>query len=213
MKKYIQNIKIVLVAIIALTTMSCETQQDVFDTGVANAFFDGNMLQYLESDKENWALTVEMIKHAGMEDIFNGSDPEYPEITFFGITSYSIQRFLWDNDKEVVTDLTPEECEYWLTRHIIKGKHLKASFPYRDTQYEIFDENQTGYTDLVSLGDNVFRTYLERTDYADIPNAGPTVMLIFSLDRNENMPLASPDIQPDNGVVHSLNYSYVLGRF
>ena len=37
-------------------------------------------------------------------------------------------------------------------------------------------------------------------------------MYLYSFDAMEMVPLASPDIQPLNGVVHALNYNYVLGR-
>lgn len=41
---------------------------------------------------------------------------------------------------------------------------------------------------------------------------GPETMYIYSFNAQQNVPLATPNIQPLNGVVHALNYNYVLGK-
>lgn len=202
---------IILIGLVFFT--SCDTQQDVYDTGVAKAKFDGSMMDYLKSNNENWGLTVEMVERAGLTDMFEGNDPEFPEITFFGVTSWSIQRYLWDIDLDKVSDLSPEECKELLFKHIIKGKFLKEDFKFRDYSLVINHPDQTGYDDLTMLGGNVIRVYLEKEDWGDYPQAGATKMYLWSTILNEHIPIASPNIQPDNGVVHSLSYDYVIGRF
>ena len=49
---------------------ACDTEQKVIDTGVSNPYFDGTIMDYLRSNNKNWDLTVEMIEHAGLTDLF-----------------------------------------------------------------------------------------------------------------------------------------------
>ena len=51
-----------------------------------------------------------------------------------------------------------------------------------------------------------------KTNYGGVTDAGAIFMYLYSFDAMEMVPLASPDIQPLNGVVHALNYNYVLGK-
>src|SRR5690554_4504057 len=81
---------------VLLAMYSC-TKQDIIDTGVSSPYFEGNIMQYLRSDDYNWKLTVELIERAGLTTLFEGNDPQYPEITFFGFKSYSVLRFLYDS--------------------------------------------------------------------------------------------------------------------
>ena len=45
---------------------SCETKQDVWDTGIASPYHDCSIMEYLRGDKYNWELTEELIEHAGL---------------------------------------------------------------------------------------------------------------------------------------------------
>lgn len=201
-----------LLILVSLLGSAC-TKQTVVDTGTAKAKFDGNMLQYLQSDNYNWELTVEMIERAGITDLFEGTVDSMPDITFFGPTSYSILRHLYDNGMESVSELSPEECRDIILKHVVKGKYVKSDFAYRDKQYFVFDPEQTGFTALITVGGNDLRAYLEKTSFQDnISDAGPVLMYLYSMSRGIQVPIASPDIQPDNGVVHSLNYNYILGN-
>lgn len=100
--------------------------------------------------------------------------------------------------------------------HVTKGKHLKDSFAFRDINYEINDPKQTGVKEYPTLGKNILKPYREKTAYADIPDMGAVILYLFSMTYNygegTKVPMASPDIQPVNGVVHALNYNYRLGE-
>ncbi|MFR1242333.1 MAG: hypothetical protein ACLSDJ_14635 [Butyricimonas faecihominis] len=41
---------------------------------------------------------------------------------------------------------------------------------------------------------------------------GAETMYLYSYSAQTQVPLATPDIQPLNGVVHALNYNFVLGK-
>ena len=69
------------------------------------------------------------------------------------------------------------------------------------------------YLLLQTEGGDKIRTYLEKSDYGGVPDAGPISMFLYSMTGKIWIPLASPNIQPENGVVHSLGYNYVLNNF
>ena len=95
---------------------------------------------------------------------------------------------------------------------MVKGKHLTESIAFRNKDYYIFDAEQDGGTDFVCLGGNHLRAYLEKDDWQGVFEAGPVIMSLYSFTSGRMIPLATPDIQPLNGVVHALNYKYDFGK-
>ena len=79
--KTLQYIKIV-VCLWGLC-VSCDTQQNVINSGVSSPYHDCTILDYLRGDEYNWELTVAMIERAGLQDLFEGRGDSLPEITFF----------------------------------------------------------------------------------------------------------------------------------
>lgn len=215
------NMKNILLFIgIMLVFVACDTRQTVIDTGVSSPYFDGTMMEYLRSDKYNWELTVEMIEHAGLTDLFEGTVDTLPEITFFAPPSYSILRFLWKSQEkgeaesyyEKVEDIPVKLCREFILKHVVKGKHLKESIGFRNMSYYINEEEQDGGTNFTCLNGNRVIAYLQREAYAGVADAGAITMYLFSWTADTYVPLASPDIQPSNGVVHALNYGYDFGN-
>ena len=192
--------------------MSCDTKQNWIDTGVASPYHEGSIMEYLRSDKYNWELTVEMIEHAGLEDLFDGKVDTLPQITFFAPPSFTILRYLWDNKLEKVAELQRETCREILLKHVVRGKYLKKDIAFRNQKYSITSPLQDGGTDLICLGKNHLKAYVDKSSYAEVPDVGPQTMFLYSFSADTRVPLASPDIQPKNGVVHALNYNYILGK-
>ena len=203
-------IGICVCVLMALT--GCDTKQNWIDTGVSSPYHDCSIMEYLRGDAYNWELTVEMIERADLTDLFEGQVDTLPEITFFGIPSYSILRYLWDNDMESVSELTPAFCRETILNHVVKGKYLKADIAYRNPNYLITDPQQDGGTELITLGGRQLKAYVDKSEYGGVPDAGAETMYLYSFSAYTQVPLASPDIQPLNGVVHALNYNFVLGR-
>ena len=220
--KKMKKIAYIILAFCLFTMASCETEQEVIKTGTCDPKFDGSILEYLRTDNFNWGLTVQMIEKAKMEDIFDGTDPDYPEITFLGLKSSSIIRHVWDlqskagedliDEDKVINKLTEEDCKTILKKYLIKGKYLKEDLPERDYNYRVDEKGQTGFVELTTLGDNKIRAYVEREDYGGVPKAGAIIMYLYSSSVNVYVTLASPNIQPNNGVIHALGYSHVLGK-
>jgi hypothetical protein len=176
-------------------------------------------MQYLRADDYNWKLTVELIERAGLTDLFEGRVDSLKEITFFGIKSYSIQRFLYDSQYKdpstgvfnTVQDIPVEMARELVLKHVVKGKHLKNSIAYRNTAFLISDPQQDGGTNFTTVAGNQLRAFLESSPYAGVPDAGPVVMNLYSVTAGRIIPMATPDIQPVNGVIHALNNGYELG--
>jgi hypothetical protein len=213
------NRKILIWGILLCSTLIACTKQEVINTGISSPYFDGNMMDYLRSDKYNWELTVQMIEQANLTDLFEGKVDTLPEITFFAPPSYSILRFLYeslesenpDNVYQSVKNIPPKLCREYILKHVVKGKYLKEDIDYRNMSYPINDENQDGGTWLESLEHNQFIAYLERVNYEGVPNSGPIYLKLHSPIFG-TVPMASPNIQPKNGIVHALNYSYNFGN-
>ena len=197
---------------VLMVLTGCDTKQNWIDTGVSSPYHDCSIMEYLRGDAYNWELTVEMIERADLTDLFEGQVDTLPEITFFGIPSYSILRYLWDNGMESVSELTSAFCRETILNHVVKGKYLKADIAYRNPNYLITDPQQDGGTELITLGGRQLKAYVDKSEYGGVPDAGAETMYLYSFSAYTQVPLASPDIQPLNGVVHALNYNFVLGR-
>ncbi|MEI3421594.1 MAG: fasciclin domain-containing protein [Butyricimonas faecihominis] len=186
---------------------------------MSNGRFDGSLLEYMDAPGHSydWDSTVLMVRHAGeaMVRLFEGNDPDYPEITFFGPTNHSIRRYMLENDIERVEDMDPAWCAEVLKRHIVKGKIYRADVPAGKpaTSGAATGEGGKGlHGDCRAI---VFTSTRSRNKFNGVEGFGETTVYISSLDsdfgvRNfEN--LASIDIEPDNCVVHSLRYDFTLG--
>lgn len=203
MKTYIVGVLMICGLLVA-----CEPVDRGVDTGISNGKHDCSMYDYFLKDSKNWSLLVEMINHAGLQSLFKGTDPQYPEITFWGPTNMSIQRYLWENNMKSVADMDASFCAKVIMMHVVKGVRMKESFNFR-----IPDESGkiVGASELTTEGNVNLWVYQEQEEYGGVADAGATHLFLYSRNTERHLPLGSPDIKPLNGVVHSLNYNYTLG--
>ena len=210
----------VIVLLIAMACFACTTKQEVIDGGVSSPYFDGTIMDYLRSNEEQWGYTVEMIERAGLVDLFEGQVDTVPEMTFFAPPSWSVYRYVMDlkyagtSDVryESIQEMPVEMCRELILRHVVIGKYLKEDIAFRNMDYEIDAEEQDGGTHFICMEGNEVVAYLEQGDYKGFPGVGPIEMFLYSFSYGQMVPLASPDIQPQNGVVHALNYGYDFGK-
>lgn len=197
--------KVFIILLMVFAGTAC-TQENFIDTGKASGVFDGNMIEYMKSDPLNWDSTLVVIEWAGLTPLFEGKDAQYPEITFFGPTNLSILRYMLNNKIERVKDVEPEVWKDMLLRYVIAGKHMKDSF-------SIGDVDKGGDT-FTALAGNRIRVYRKLNAYKETPDVGPVSLHIQSSDTGYSIvQVASADIEPDNGAVHSLVYSFTFGKF
>ncbi|WP_430812391.1 MULTISPECIES: hypothetical protein [unclassified Carboxylicivirga] len=226
--------KIVFLMLLVVLVSSCKKDNFHYDR-LAEAKFDGNIMDYLRSDDYNWSMTVEMIERAATNpgdeyliDLFEGTSDLADSITFFGFTNHSIRRWMYDpnpwimipNDgapgrfpKDVyqeVSQIPVELCAYFVKSHILLGARNKGSFNKGYIDYTIGDI--VGKTQLDMLYGNSIFAWKEDPNTTDAPGLYPVTLKVRNVLRYTEVVIASADIHPSNGYVHSLSYKYTIGQ-
>lgn len=205
---------------ILMFCVSCDTKQEIIDGGIASPYYEGSIMEYLRSNVEQWKYTVQMIERAELVDLFEGSVDSVQNITFFAPPSFAIYRYLMDHkygDVEEeryksIQDIPVVKCRELILKHVVMGKYLKEDIDFRNMDYGIHAEDQDGGTHFTCMGGNKVIAYLEQNSYKGVPEAGAIEMFLYSVSVGKMIPLATPNIQPNNGVVHALNYGYDFGK-
>ena len=202
---------LVMLAVSVLFVGGC-TKNEFIKSGVSNGRFDGSLLAYMEAPGHSydWDSTALMVRHAGekMVRIFEGQDPDYKEITFFGPTNHSIRRYMLENNIERVADMAPAWCEEVLLRHILLGKVYRDDVP-RGKRDGAFVEGGQEYT---TAGGKGLYLFTQRGSYGTVMEAGAVKLCCLVKGTNVEIEIASTNIEPDNCVVHSLGYAFTLNR-
>ena len=90
----------------------------------------------------------------------------------------------------------------------MKGKYEVKDIP-RGT-----DDNAESGMIMISVNGSKFRIYSFQEPYEETPEAGPVVLYIRGGKyMDTKIDVASTDIEPTNGIVHSLAYAFTLGQF
>lgn len=201
---------IVLILLAMGLLAGCDPQDQGIDTGMSYGKHDCSMFDYFHKGTGDWDSTILMIERAGLVDLFEGKDSEMAQITFFGPTNHSIRRYMLNNGIQQVKDMSPAFCEKVILLHVVKGKKMKEEINFR-----IPDVSGTvvGATEMTTVGGVELLAYKEQEAWGNVANSGAIHLFLKSINAgNVNIPLASPDIETNSGVVHSLNYNYTLGE-
>lgn len=228
MKKFINKgiVTIMLLGVVFSMTF-CDSKEYLIDGGKANPYYDGTVMEYLESRPDLFTKLVQVIKIAGMEDIFQSD-----EITFFAPTDFSIDGSIRDLNRiwhdsyghDEVTEVSQISADTWkeyLSMYIVKGK------------YRLKDVAQVDTTKLDAYPGQAFIAYNGKSmnmgvvygDAGGVKYAGYR-QLLYSLIYDvqtmdmQNAYVATSDIQPTNGVVHVIRFlehcfgfeKYAFGR-
>jgi hypothetical protein len=212
---------IVLMAIGYLFT-ACKKDSYYQDSGVEQAKYDGNILQYLATKPDYFDSLVTVISLAGMNSVFEDST-----ITFFAPPQQCIQtavgqlnRYLYNRGQDTVVQLQQIASSVWqdmLSLYILRGKYLLKDIPQMDTtQLQTFPGQ--GY---LSWGGRPMNVGVIYNDVNNVKYAGYR-QLCYSYIYNFtnigsgsmiNTMVATSDIQPSNGVVHVLQFQYHIFGF
>lgn len=211
--------KRLFMGLILLLAVSCNTKYNYIDTGISNGVFEGSMLDYLRSDHYNWDSLVVMIERAELEPLFEGKEADYKQITFFGPTNHSIRNWLMDDTLyrradtvyTTIQDIPVDTCRSLILRHVIEGRYLTIDVP-KGSIGTSEGEGQKDGIYITALDDNELWLYTVQSPYYGVEGAGPLTLYLMSMDFSASVPLACPDIQCDNGIVCSLDYSYQFGH-
>ncbi len=222
-KRYFTPIAICSVALIMMVS-SCAKDKYFIDGGPAKAQFNGSVLQYLQSNSK-FDTIAQIVKLAGMEDVFTNE-----EITFFAPTDEVIRRTigivngsvdetknglnqrLFAARKDTIKTLADVPSAIWkkyLMRYLFKGKFVLKDYPqldfflkplYPGGFYLGYNEDLANIGVVYNSANNVAYTGYRQLSISYIPDPS-------SPDRFIAAAVASSDIQPKNGVVHSLAIS------
>lgn len=212
--KKLKSIYLLLLAIICqLCATSCQDKSYLEDGGIADPYFNGTVMDFLESRPDLFEELVEVIHYADMEDVF-----ERDEITFFAPTDWSIERSMerlnynWYNlqGKDSVSRITQVKPEVWrelLSLYIIKDRYVLRDIAQLDTAAMGAYPGQA-YVSYESRPMNMGVVY---HDANGIKYAGYRQLLYsyvndFVNNDLTNAYVATSDIQPINGVVHVLRF-------
>jgi len=161
------------------------------------------MMDYLRSDHNNWDSIVVAIEYAGLTGIFEGTNPDYKEITFFGPTNMSIRKFFLEQTGEEIyqsiREIPVELVRNMILAYLVEGKKMKESFDYE------IKGTLTGGTDVYSLNNVKLRVYRTQSEFNGIPDIGAEGLKIHAEVSGQMASIASADIETNNGVVHSLS--------
>lgn len=202
---------LILMAIVSFLT-GCSNDY-YHDSKLANGKHDCSIWEYMQNDPDNWELVSVMIEKGGLKNIFDGSHPDYPQITFFGPTNYSVREFLLKHENDEgeriyhsLNDVPAEVCRQMVLSHIVPKRMMKDEFDYE------IKGTETGGTIVKTLTGIDLRVYRIKTPYHDIPDLGPEYLAIHALEKGYKVDIASADIECTNGVVHSLSNTYEMAE-
>ena len=197
--------------VIAFMIVGC-TKNNYIDTGISDGRHEGkSLLEYMEAHPYDWDSTVLMVRHSGedMIRLFEGQDSDHEEITFFGLTNHSIRRYLLENGLKRVTDLDADWCHSILLKHVVDGKVYRKDIPV-GKQGDFGTVGMGGIT-LTTLAGTSLWVYVDIEETSYVEEAGAKHIFVNFMEANRVFGVASGDIEPDNCVVHALDYNFTLG--
>lgn len=204
------------IVVMVLCLCSC-TKYNYINGGTANGIHDCTMWEYFHTNSYDWDSTVVMIEHAGLKSLFDGTG-EYKQITFFGLTSNSILRYMLENNYERVTDIPVGKCQD-IIQKLVAPKRIMLNDVPRGNRIQSGGGIESAFVEYDGLVFDCIRGSLflwtQRMAYNDIKDTGEIALYIASRnqDGTRNERVASTDIQTTNGVVHSLNYDFRFRNF
>ena len=204
------------IVVMVLCLCSC-TKYNYINGGTANGIHDCTMWEYFHTNSYDWDSTVVMIEHAGLKSLFDGTG-EYKQITFFGLTSNSILRYMLENNYERVTDIPVGKCQD-IIQKLVAPKRIMLNDVPRGNRIQSGGGIESAFVEYDGLVFDRIRGSLflwtQRMAYNDIEDTGEIALYIASRnqDGTRNERVASTDIQTTNGVVHSLNYDFRFRNF
>ncbi|WP_256004764.1 fasciclin domain-containing protein [Pedobacter deserti] len=213
-------------ALLILLIGACKQDDYYLDGGKADPKFNGNILQYLESNPAKFDTLVRVIRIAGLEDMFANE-----EITFFAPTDEVFRRTIGQvnrtsqfNGDPYVNKLNQElfragtdtianfedvPAEIWrryLMRYVFKGKMRLRDYPQLDPNLRQLYPGGYFYTyerDLANIGvvfnsaNNIAYAGARQISFSFLPDPSNPELYYSAA-------VATSDVQPTNGVVHVL---------
>ncbi|WP_255301858.1 hypothetical protein [Butyricimonas sp. Marseille-P3923] len=207
MARIMNNILKIAICIVMVGLVSC-TKWNYDDGGVSNGVHDCSMWEYLHTQSRDWDSTIVMIERAGLRELFEGKG-EHEQITFLGLTNYSIRTYLLDMGYKQVNSLYWDECYAILSKLIITERVMVADVP-RGT-WDSQTGEVTGGKEYSLLDGTTVILWTTQEPYMDMNTSDVGIVrLNFKLEETNvsRALIFSSDIQTNNGVVQALGYDF-----
>lgn len=206
-----KNIKIVhyLFAILFIGLIGASCQKDSYrDSGTFAPKYNGTVMQYLKSRPELFDSLNKIIQLAGLESTLDKQG-----VSFFAPADMSIEKSVWklneylySRGKDTVTSLEQIPADVWkeyLSKYILNNTYLLKDIPQIDSLNLNIYPGQ-GY---VSIGGDKLQLGVI---YNDVVSNGQTVKYAgyrqLFMVQGMSAPVATSDLQTNNGVIHVLNF-------
>ena len=172
------------IVVMVLCLCSC-TKYNYINGGTANGIHDCTMWEYFHTNSYDWDSTVVMIEHAGLKSLFDGTG-EYKQITFFGLTSNSILRYMLENNYERVTDIPVGKCQD-IIQKLVAPKRIMLNDVPRGNRIQSGGGIESAFVEYDGLVFDCIRGSLflwtQRMAYNDIEDTGEIALYIASRNR------------------------------
>lgn len=212
--------KFIIAGLSALLLVNCQNDDYLIDSGVHNPYYNGTVMQYLESRPDYFSKTAEIIKIAGLEDVLSDQT-----VTFFAPTDWSIDnsvnalsRYLYQSGGDSIKDLRQIKPQVWkeiLSMYIVPEKYLLNDIPQLDTTLVSTYPGQAYY----SLAGRPMNMGVVYSDANGVKYAGSRQILYsyindFTTMDMKNAYVATCNIQPTNGAIHVIRFTdHALGFY
>ncbi|QIL40033.1 hypothetical protein G7074_12635 [Pedobacter sp. HDW13] len=215
-------------AALLLLLNACKRDEYYIDGGRANPEYQGNMLQYLKDKKVPFDTVAQIVKLAGMEEQFSKED-----FTFFAFDDdvikrtigdihtfernknprlQSLNQLLYEAGKDTVKTLdqiSPLIWRKYLQRYMFKGVNALKDYPQIDMDLKSIYPGALHY-DYNNDVSNIGVVYNSANGIKYIGYRQLVLSYIPDISKpSDNWYIsyvASSDIKPTNGMVHSLRY-------
>lgn len=213
---------LVVLALAVCGFSSCQKEKDYYlDSGLANPYFKGNVVDYLNAKPFYFDTVANIIELADMDSVF-----QQDTVTFFAPTDRSVLRLIQETNHwlyvggyDTIRALTDVPAPIWrkyLTRYLFHGENQLKDYPQID--YDLLTSYPgQGYLSWDGQPMNIGVVY---NDVNNVKYAGYRQLTIAYIpDISEptsgwiQANVASSNILTDNGVVHVLSDEHTYFGF
>lgn len=229
------TIKIISLALFFLIFIgACKKDNYYIDGGLAQAKFEGSVMDYLDAKPREFDTIASIIRLAGLEEDFKNKEftlfaPRDENVKkLIGLArknattqAYGVNQILYMLGRDTIKTLADVDSVIWrkyLLRYMFNGKRKLADYPqidfdllniYKGQNYSALGNAVCNigvkFHDAVNDNDGANVTVLKYMGYRQL-----FISYIRDVSQPNNwysIPVASSDIQPTNGVVHVLDYT------
>ncbi|MDR0265317.1 MAG: fasciclin domain-containing protein [Sphingobacterium sp.] len=229
-----------MIVLLLCSLISCKQDEYYEDGGLAQAKFNGSIMAYLDSKPREFDTIAQIIRLAGLEEDFKTKELTFfapRDENIKGLIGrargntvdelFSVNGRLYSLGRDTIKTLSDVDSTIWrkyLLRYMFNGKRKLMDYPqidfdllnvYKGQNYTALGNTVSNigvvYNDAINDSDPNNITRLKYMGYRQlyisyIPDVSRPMVWI-------SCPVASSDIQPDNGVVHVIDYTRAFFGF